>query len=216
MEPIVNGRKGFLMVTMEPPPAMEEEFNDWYDAEHLPDRAGMPGFESARRFVCVAGWPRYFTFYDLRVAGVMGEPAYVAASGDRHSPWTKRILKPVRGQWRATGEQIYPGAAPMGNAARVLMLRFRRAPASAEPVIVGGIRARFEGMANVLQVRVFNHPEPGSCEYIALIEAASPLGPEAVDGAALGHAAAWLYVVNEYAPYWTRGHLPGVCQPGTR
>lgn len=43
--------KGFLLVTMEPPPAIEEEFNDWYDTEHVPERAFIRGFESAHRYV---------------------------------------------------------------------------------------------------------------------------------------------------------------------
>ena len=42
-------QKGFLMAMMEPPPTIEEEFNDWYDTEHIPDRASIPGFETARR-----------------------------------------------------------------------------------------------------------------------------------------------------------------------
>ena len=48
-------QKGFLLVTMEPPAELEEEFNDWYDMEHIPGRGGIPGFESARRFVCISG-----------------------------------------------------------------------------------------------------------------------------------------------------------------
>src|SRR5215813_11634719 len=57
--------KGFLLVTMEPPPAFEEEFNAWYDTEHLPERLALPGFETARRFVCISGHPRYLAMYDL-------------------------------------------------------------------------------------------------------------------------------------------------------
>ena len=28
--------KGFLLVLMQPPPTLEEEFNAWYDDEHIP------------------------------------------------------------------------------------------------------------------------------------------------------------------------------------
>ena len=63
--------KGFLMVTMEPTPAYDEEFNDWYDMEHIPDRTSIPGFETGRRFVCLSGWPRYLSMYDLTTIDVL-------------------------------------------------------------------------------------------------------------------------------------------------
>ena len=56
--------KGLLLVTMEPPASLEDEFNDWYDTEHFPQRRGLPGFESASRWVCIEGWPRWAALYD--------------------------------------------------------------------------------------------------------------------------------------------------------
>ena len=72
--------KGFLMVSMEPTPAYDEEFNDWYDMEHIPERTAIPGFESGRRYVCLNGWPR------LRRVGTIalyrtGGPATTAMYG---------------------------------------------------------------------------------------------------------------------------------------
>ena len=57
--------KALLLVTMEAPASFEEEFNDWYDFEHLPQRLAMPGFENGGRFVCLEGWPRWLALYDL-------------------------------------------------------------------------------------------------------------------------------------------------------
>jgi len=42
--------RGLLLTITEPPPAMEEEFNAWYDTEHLAERLAIPGFRSARRW----------------------------------------------------------------------------------------------------------------------------------------------------------------------
>ena len=50
--------KGFLLVTMQPPPAFEEEFNAWYDNEHIPERLGVPGILTARRYVSAGGHPK--------------------------------------------------------------------------------------------------------------------------------------------------------------
>ena len=38
---------GLLLATMEPPAGLEEEFQDWYDSEHFPERQGCPGFLTA-------------------------------------------------------------------------------------------------------------------------------------------------------------------------
>ena len=51
--------KGFLLVLMQPPPTLEEEFNAWYDTEHIAERRAVPGFETALRYVCIDGAPRY-------------------------------------------------------------------------------------------------------------------------------------------------------------
>jgi hypothetical protein len=43
--------RGLLLTMTEPPPQMEEEFNAWYDDEHLAERLAIPGFRSAKRWV---------------------------------------------------------------------------------------------------------------------------------------------------------------------
>lgn len=206
----MSANKGFLLVSMEPPSAMEEEFNDWYDNEHLPERAAIDGFDTALRYVCIRGWPRYLALYDLRVAAVLDQPGYLAVSGDGFSPWSKRVLNRVRGQYRAAGDQIYPGHAVTGHCARMLLLRFHGAPENAAAPIVASTRAAFEGRSGITQVRVFRHAGGKAFDYLALIESNTPFPPDAVDARAFGEAARWLDLVNEYAPYWTRGHLAGV------
>lgn len=133
---------GFLMVMMEPPPTLEEEFNDWYDTEHVPERKAVAGFETATRFVCVAGWPRYVAFYDLRDVAVIDEPGYQAISGTRFSPWSKRILARVRGLYRAYGEQVYPGHALTGPMTQLLLIRFRNIVTTDAGTRSGAVRGR--------------------------------------------------------------------------
>jgi hypothetical protein len=40
---MTNAPGGLLAVWMEPPPESEEDFNRWYDEEHLADRISLPG-----------------------------------------------------------------------------------------------------------------------------------------------------------------------------
>jgi hypothetical protein len=60
-------------------PAQEDEYNTWYDHQHMPDVLRVPGFVSAQRFVRIGGdWktPRYlviFTFRSRDLAATNGE-----------------------------------------------------------------------------------------------------------------------------------------------
>ena len=104
-------RKGLLLVTMEPPAGLEEEFNDWYDHEHLPQRMRMPGFETGARFVCLEGWPRWLALYDLTSLAALSTPEYLSVSLANASPWSRRIAARTVGRSRVEAEQIAPGGA---------------------------------------------------------------------------------------------------------
>lgn len=201
--------KGILLVTMEAPSALDEEFNDWYDTEHLPERRAIDGFETAQRFASVAGWPKYVATYDLRSVDVLVEAGYRGVSGDHFSPWSKRILSKVRGQWRYVGVQMYPGDALLDDAARLLLIRYRHVPRSAWSKVVDAVRATFEDTAGTRQVRVFRDAAEDAADLVALVEATQPFG--APSGPAFsGEVAQYLCLINEYGPYWTRGSLHGV------
>jgi hypothetical protein len=45
--------KSILIVTTNPHADMEEEFNVWYDQEHVPERLAVPGFERAQRYYLI-------------------------------------------------------------------------------------------------------------------------------------------------------------------
>lgn len=200
-------RAGFLLVTMEPPPALEEEFNDWYDHEHVPERQAVDGFLTAQRFVSVSGWPRYLAYYDLRDPAVIGEPGYRAISGDHFSPWSKRILAKVRGVWRAYGEQRFPGRALMGRAAGLLLIRFSGLDPASEPELLQRTRAVFDAMPGVLQFRVVrDRAAPAPC-YGVLVEISSPTAVASFDVEAFGGLARHIDLCTRYQPYWDRAGL---------
>ena len=191
--------KGFLLVTMHAPPAFEEEFNAWYDTEHLPERLAVPGFETALRFVCVSGHPRYLAMYDLARPEVLDSPEYRRVAFANSSPWTLRVLQRVR-VYRAAGLQIYPGTALTGGSPRVQLLRFRRRPADAAEAIVAGMRANFEGRAETAQVRVLAFEDGGATDFLGLVEQRAP-STATLDLAAFGKHAEAIDLVNTYAPY---------------
>jgi hypothetical protein len=51
--------RGLLMVYADVPAALEDEFNRWYDEEHIAERLSIPGVLDAARYVAVRGGPKY-------------------------------------------------------------------------------------------------------------------------------------------------------------
>jgi hypothetical protein len=145
--------KGMLIVTANPPAFMAEEFNAWYDLEHLPERLAVPGFRTGLRYVMLGMERRYLALYDLDDIAVLDTPAYLAVSADRATPWTKRIIDRCRFQ-RFPAVQIHPGDRLGVPASRLVLLQFRNAGAADAPRIVEGARRAFPAKTG-LQVRVY-------------------------------------------------------------
>jgi len=86
---------GILAVWSDVDTAGEDDYNAWYDREHLFERLAVPGFHCGRHYLTVAGGPRYFTYFVTDTAAVMASQAYLAQA-NRPSPWTRRILPHFR------------------------------------------------------------------------------------------------------------------------
>ena len=67
---------GLLMVWADVPSAREEEFNRWYNEEHLAERLSVPGFLSGARYEAVKGEPKHLACYELESAAVLESAAY--------------------------------------------------------------------------------------------------------------------------------------------
>ena len=197
----MGGRKGFLLAMMEPPAEIDEEFNDWYDTEHIPERMRVPGFESARRFVCVSGWPRYMTIYDLASPEVLRHEQYLAVSGAGRGPWTRRLHGKHRGLYRTSGVQVFPGDAMTGDPAFVMLARVRDSDESLEPMIIDALRSATAGRPEVLSLRLFRSEGQGPIDHIVLIEAAAATDDWTLQPSMFATAAIHVDAVNTYVPY---------------
>ena len=104
---------GLLMTITEPRPEDEDEFNSWYDSEHVLERLSIRGFLSARRWVADTqpGEGRYLATYELVSPGVLDSPEYLAHMDEHHSPWSKRMHERMTVFRRWACEQILPGDA---------------------------------------------------------------------------------------------------------
>ena len=192
-------QKGFLLVLMQPPVNIEEEFNAWYDSEHVPERSAVPGVLTAIRFSSIsAAAPKYLAMYDLETESVLESDAYKRVAGENSSPWTRRVTGKTK-VYRSVGNQIYPGNAITFRSARATILRFRGLDASASESVVAGLRAAFERHASTLQLRVFAYHVGGKVDFIGFVSSAVPDTQE-IDPKALGEHARALDLFNTYAP----------------
>ena len=115
--------KGILIAAMDFSAAPEDEFHDWYDLEHIPERLAIPGFLNAQRWIGVDNPKISLATYDLDEVGVLQSPPYQAIAGANSSPWTKRTARFRKSLMRFEGTQLFPGdqTAPDGAAALLLV-----------------------------------------------------------------------------------------------
>jgi hypothetical protein len=96
---------------MQPPAGWDEDFNDWYETEHIPVRMAIPGFSHAVRYVQDAEGPRYLAAYHLDDMAALDTAEYKALKSDP-SERTARMLGNVSGFTRYIADQISDTAEP--------------------------------------------------------------------------------------------------------
>jgi hypothetical protein len=123
--------KGILIAAMNIGNAAEDEFHDWYDTEHLPERVRVPGFQLCQRWIGTQDPKVSVATYDLDTIGVLQSPGYQAIGGANLSPWSKRVTSRVERLMRFEGDQILPGdQLPPDNAGGLLLNAMNVEPAA--------------------------------------------------------------------------------------
>ena len=82
--------RGVILVSMDIDPEREDEFNDWYNTEHMPHFRRVPGVIAARRFRALRGSPTYVALYHVADTHVYATPAWMAAN---ETPWILRMRR---------------------------------------------------------------------------------------------------------------------------
>jgi hypothetical protein len=121
--------KGTLIAAMNIGRAAEDEFQDWYDTEHLPERQRVPGFLVCERWIGADDRRISLATYDLESVKVLQSPGYLAIGGENLSPWSKRVTSQVDRRMRFEGDQILPGEQlPPAKAGGLLLNAMNIAP----------------------------------------------------------------------------------------
>ncbi len=165
--------KGLLLAAFDFRTAHEDEFHDWYDLEHVPERLRVPGIINAERWIDDTDPKVTIAIYDLADPQVLQTPAYLAVGGDNGTPWTKRIGRATKRVMRFVGEQLLPGDATAPAGAGALLMAAMNVDPAAEADFTAWYNTehlpQLAAVPGVLAARRYRATEPASeRRYVAL------------------------------------------------
>jgi hypothetical protein len=113
---------GLLVAGFDYSAVHEDEFNDWYDTEHIPERRRVAGFVNCERWLGADDPTIAIATYDLESLDVLKTEAYRAIAGANLSPWSKRMTGRAKRLCRFEAQPLPPGEATAPPGARGLMM----------------------------------------------------------------------------------------------
>jgi hypothetical protein len=118
-----SGRgKHLLTVYASIPADLEDDFNHWYNQQHIPEQLALDGFQSAVRYESLQGEPKYMALYELADASVLESPAYIKLRDKAATDaWDQRIMSQLQVEARVIYEQIFSCNEPSGEHAPFLL-----------------------------------------------------------------------------------------------
>ena len=181
---------GLLIAGFDYSTIAEDEFNAWYDTEHIPERMAVNGFINAQRWIGTDNSKFALATYDLENVRVLEDPAYYIRKAEGKSPWSRRISSKTKLLVRLVGEQLLPGwlAAP-ANAGALLFVAYNVKPEAEADFNAWSDQEHLPALAKVpgvLCVRRFRATE-GAPKYVVV----SHLTDTAVPA-----SAAWQAAIN--------------------
>jgi len=95
-------------------PEARDDFHQWHNREHMPERVGIPGFRRGRRYVAVAGAPEYFNLYEADSQEVLGGQDYLNRL-NAPTEWTRRVVPSFRNVSRSICRVVYTDGVGQGG-----------------------------------------------------------------------------------------------------
>jgi hypothetical protein len=118
---------GILLPVIDFAGMAEDEFNDWYDLEHVPARLRVPGIVGCERWIGTDNQKVSVVTYELENVDVLKSEAYDAignhgGGGANLSAWSRRVTARIKMLMRFEGEQIAAGGGVVPKDAPALLL----------------------------------------------------------------------------------------------
>lgn len=85
----MNSKKHIIqIVRIDVAPLAEDEFNRWYEEEHIPNLLKVPGVIWAKRGINTGKGPKYIAIYEHQNRNIRESEAYQKAS---ETDWTRKM-----------------------------------------------------------------------------------------------------------------------------
>ena len=176
--------KGILITSMNIDPAHEEEFNLWYDREHIAERVAIEGFMEARRYQAVDANPKYFATYTTKKFEDLSSPAYQTALANQ-TDWSKTNLARFKDMVRVVGRITVSQGQGRGAALAVVRMRPDLTQAEHQRINLGQALdpGNISGIISMHLIESDPHlsksltepdkPNPGAADWFVLVEGTS-------------------------------------------
>jgi hypothetical protein len=173
--------KGILITSMNIDAAHEDEFNLWYDREHIAERVAIDGFIEARRYQAIDANPKYFATYTTGDFEDLSSPAYQQALANQ-TDWSKTNIARFKDMIRVVGRITVSRGQGRGAAMTVLRLRPDLSHAQAQrdrlrhamdPGNVPGIISMHLIESDPILSKSLTEPDkpnPGAADWFVLVE----------------------------------------------
>lgn len=102
-------------------PQGRNNFIEWHNRQHIPERVGIPGFLRGRRYAAEYGTPAYYTLYEAADQAVLTDAAYLERLNNP-TPWTREATAEFRNTTRGVCATRYSRGS--GDGGVILTLRF--------------------------------------------------------------------------------------------
>ena len=113
---------GVLLVMNDVVEACADEFNRWYQQQHIPERLAVPGFRTARRYRAVDGQPAYMAVYECESIDVFASKAYLERLANP-TDWTRKVMPSFRNMLRSACRETWSAGAGVGGSAIVVQCK---------------------------------------------------------------------------------------------
>ena len=111
--------KGLMVFVASFEPQHQQAYRQWHNAEHMPERVGIPGFLLGRRYLAADDATRFLMCYDTLGEQVLVSDAYLHAL-NHPTPWTREALTWFRNPDRNVYTLLSSRGAAAPSAAPVL------------------------------------------------------------------------------------------------
>ena len=113
---------GVLLVLNDVVDAAEDEFNRWYQQQHVPERLRVPGFNTARRYRAVDAQPAYMAVYECDSIEVFASKAYQERLANP-TDWTRNVMPGFRNMLRSACRETWSAGDGVGGGAVVVQCK---------------------------------------------------------------------------------------------